>query len=73
MRPRLPEMKMPILFGNGDSNRAIQVEYALEGMRLAPNGRLVVAVGGSAPGGYNSPELVDAAVKFFLMDEVPPA
>jgi len=66
-------MKMPILFGNGDSNRAILVEFALEAFRLAPNGRLTVAVGGSAPGGYNSPELVDAAIRFFEMAEVPPA
>jgi pimeloyl-ACP methyl ester carboxylesterase len=73
MRKRLPEMKMPILFGNGDSNRAIPIEHALEGFRLAPNGRLVVAMGGSAPGGYNSAELVGDCIRFFLAEEIPPA
>lgn len=73
MRSRLPEMKMPILIGQGDANRAIPVEYALEAFRLAPLGRLTVAMGGSAPGGYNSPELVAVAIKFLTMEEITPA
>jgi hypothetical protein len=40
-RTRLPSMQMPILFGQGDSNRAIPVENMLEGFRLAPLGALL--------------------------------
>ena len=71
LRSRLPDMQMPILFGQSDTNRAIRAEYALEGFTLAPHGRLTVTMGGSAPGGYNTPELIATAIRFFTMDEVP--
>ncbi len=71
LRSRLPDMQMPILFGQSDANRAIKPEYALEGSRLAPHGRLTVTMGGSAPGGYNTPELIATAMRFFALDEVP--
>lgn len=71
LRSRLPEMQMPILFGQSDVNRAIEPRYALEGYDLAPHGRMMITFGGSAPGGYNTPELVAAAIRFFTMDEVP--
>lgn len=71
LRNFLAGMKMPILFGQSDTNRAIRPEYALEGYKLAPHGRLIVTMGGSAPGGYNTPELVGAAIRFFTMHEVP--
>jgi pimeloyl-ACP methyl ester carboxylesterase len=67
----LADMKMPILFGQADTNRAIKPEFALEGYKLAPHGRLVITMGGSAPGGYNTPELIAASIRFFQMDEVP--
>jgi pimeloyl-ACP methyl ester carboxylesterase len=67
----LAEMTMPILFGQSDTNRAIKPEFALEGYKLAPHGRLFITMGGSAPGGYNTPELIAQTVKFMQMDEVP--
>lgn len=73
LRKFLPEMKMPILFGQSDTNRAIRPEYALEGYQLAPHGRLTITMGGSAPGGYNTPELIATTVRFLSMDEVPVA
>jgi hypothetical protein len=65
------KMKMPILFGQSDTNRAIKPEFALEGYKLAPHGRLFITMGGSAPGGYNTPELIAQTVRFMQMDEVP--
>jgi pimeloyl-ACP methyl ester carboxylesterase len=74
IRSRLPHMTMPILFANGDSNRTIPVELTVEGFRLAPLGRLAIAVGGrAAGGGYNSTELVDAALRFFAAEHLTPA
>ena len=67
----LAEMQMPILFGQSDTNRAIKPEFALEGYKLAPHGRLFITMGGSAPGGYNTPELIAQTVKFLQLDEVP--
>jgi pimeloyl-ACP methyl ester carboxylesterase len=73
LRPRLPEMKIPILFGQGDLNRAIPVQYACEAFQLAPMGRLVVIPGGGAPGGYNTPELVRAGIAFLTAEKIEPA
>jgi hypothetical protein len=73
LRDKLPDMKMPILFGQSDTNRAIQPQYALEAYQLAPHGRLTITMGGSAPGGYNTPELIATTVRFFTMEQVPVA
>jgi pimeloyl-ACP methyl ester carboxylesterase len=70
LRRRLPEMTMPILFGQGDLNRAIPVQYACEAFQLAPMGRLVVIPGGGAPGGYNTPELVGAGISFLNAEAI---
>ncbi len=73
LRNFLPEMKLPILFGQADTNRAIKPQYSMEAFLLAPHARLVITMGGSAPGGYNTPFLISEAVRFFEMDEVPQA
>jgi pimeloyl-ACP methyl ester carboxylesterase len=73
LRDKLSDMKMPILFGQADTNRAIQPQYALEAYQLAPHGRLTITMGGSAPGGYNTPELIATTIRFFTMEEVPVA
>jgi len=71
LRNFLPELQMPVLFGQSDTNRAIKPQYALEAFQLAPHGRLAITMGGSAPGGYNTPELIATAIRFFQMEEVP--
>jgi pimeloyl-ACP methyl ester carboxylesterase len=71
MRDRLPQMIMPILFTNVDTNRGVPPEYSFEGFRLAPHSRLMVTVGGFGKGGF--PEQVEMGVEFLNAEKIPPA
>lgn len=70
---RLPDMSMPILFGNGDLNKAIPAEYTLQAFKLTPKGRVIVLPSAGAPGGYNTPELVRAGIEFLTAETIEPA
>lgn len=46
LKTRLPQMQMPILFSNWDTNFAIPPRYTFEMFNLAPNARLEITTGG---------------------------
>jgi pimeloyl-ACP methyl ester carboxylesterase len=71
LRPRLPDMKMPIFLSNLDNNRAIPAKYTYEAFTLAENARLYIHPGGPEFG--NNYTGLPAALQFLTAKEVPPA
>ncbi|MGE0828052.1 MAG: alpha/beta fold hydrolase [Hyphomonadaceae bacterium] len=74
LRERLPEMPMPMLFTNYDTDTAIPVEYTLEAFQLAPVARLsITATGFGRKAADIYGEHVDTGIEFLTKPEILPA
>lgn len=74
LRDKLPLMQQPILVVWGDNAPGIGLQYGIEAFQLAPNGHLVVTLGGDHNAMAFTPrEFESQAIAFLTEPEVKPA